>query len=92
MVEPVKLKTAYTQEQQDVLKVLEHMTNLAMEGKVSSIAIAYVRADRQTVSHSWSSSSTAPAMTGAIAGLLLQYQLNSMALARANPDNEGEPA
>lgn len=89
MVEPVKLKTAYTQEQQDVLKVLEHMTNLAQEGRVSSIAIAYVRADRTSCSHAWSSSSTTPAMTGAISGLLLQYQLNSMALARQNPDNDG---
>lgn len=88
MTEVVQLKTTYTQEQQDVIKVLENMLKLATEGKVSSVAIAYVRADRQSVSHSWSSSSTAPAMTGAIAGMLLQYQLNAMMLARANPDGE----
>ena len=86
MTEVVKLKTAYTQEQQDVIRVLETMLDMAKEAKISSVAVAYVRADRVSVSHSWSSSSTAPALIGAIAGMMLQLQISSMTLAQKNPD------
>jgi len=87
MVDPVKLKTAYTDEQRDVIKVLENMLKYARDGKVSSVAVAYVRADRTTSSHSWSSSSTVPALAGAISGMLMQLQIEAMILAKKNPDN-----
>ena len=91
MTEVVQLKTAYTQEQADVIAVLEHMLNIAKEGKISSVAIAYVRADRMSCSHAWSSSSTTPALAGAISAMLLQLQLHSMQQARHNPDADGAP-
>ncbi len=87
MTEVVQLKTAYTDEQRDVIAVLERMLGYAKEGKVSSVAIAYVRADRTTSSHSWSSSSTVPALVGAISAMALQLQLDAMINARSNPDN-----
>ena len=89
MTEVVQLKTAYTQEQTDVITVLERMLEIAKEGRVSSVAIAYVRADRMSCSHSWSSSSTTPALVGAISGLMLQLQLHSMQQAVTNPDQGG---
>lgn len=91
MPDPVQLKTAYTDEQRDVIQVLEHMLGFAKEGKVSSVAIAYVRADRVTSSHTWSSSSTVPALIGAISGMQLQLQLDAMINARQNPDNKPPP-
>jgi hypothetical protein len=86
MTEVVQLKTSYTTEQQDVITVLERMLDIAREGKVSSVAIAYVRSDRMSCSHSWSSSSTTPALVGAISGMMLQLQLHSMQRALVNPD------
>lgn len=86
MTEITQLKTTYTDEQRDVITVLERMLTYAKEGKVSSVAIAYVRADRVTCSHSWSSSSTVPALVGAISGMGLQLQLDAMINARKNPD------
>jgi len=84
-----QLQTATTQEQIDVIRVLQTMLDMAKEGKVSSVAVAYVRADRVSCSHTWSSSSTVPALVGACSGMMLQMQLHSMAQARANPDNKG---
>lgn len=89
MTEVVQLKTAYTQEQTDVITVLERMLEIAKEGRVSSVAIAYVRADRMSCSHSWSSSSTTPALAGAISNMLLHLQLHSMQMAKMNPDQGG---
>lgn len=88
MSEVVQLKTAYTDEQCDVINVLERMLAMAKEGRVSSVAVAYVRADRMSCSHSWSSSSTVPALVGAIYGMGMQLSLEAMMQARKNPDNQ----
>lgn len=81
------LQTKQQDEQGDAVRVLEYMLTLARDGKVSSVAVAYVRADRVTTSHTWSSSSAVSALIGGVDTMKLQMELEAIGLARPNPDN-----
>lgn len=76
---PVVHMTTTTQiNQQNAVKVLEHMLVLAKEGKVAAVAVAFVKADRVGTSQAWSSSDCVPALIGAVA--TMQFNMIGQAI------------
>ena len=63
------LQTPIKTNQEASIEVLTRLLAMAQEGKISAVAIAFVRADRISASWSWSSSDCAPALVGAITGM-----------------------
>lgn len=72
-----RLQTPLKTNQEASIEVLERMLQLAKDGKVAAVAVAFVRADRVSASWSWSSSDCSPAVVGAIAGMQVAMVVDS---------------
>lgn len=72
-----RLQTAQRTNQEASIEVLERMLQLAKDGKVAAVAVAFVRADRVSASWSWSSSDCAPAVVGAVTGMSVALSVDA---------------
>lgn len=81
-----QLFTKQSRVREDVVTVLETALRMAREGKVDSVAIAIVLADRVTTTHAFSSSTCVGALIGATDNLKLSMQIMGLNKAEPNPD------
>lgn len=72
-----RLQTAQKTNQEASVEILERMLQMAKDGKVAAVAIAFVRADRVSASWSWSSSDCAPAVVGAVTGMQVALSVDA---------------
>lgn len=77
----VGLKTPTQSDQEATVMVLEKLLAVAKEGRIASVAVAYVRADRMSTSQAWSSSTCVPALIGAVATMQAQLIQSAVTIA-----------
>ena len=82
----LSLHTRQIDEQAEVVRVLETVLEQARKGYISAVGIAIVRADRVSVTHVFSGTSSAAALIGATDTMKLQMQLQGMNNLQPNPD------
>lgn len=81
MADVIGLKTPTQSNQEAAVMVLEKLLQLAKDGRVAAVAVAYVRTDRMSTSQAWSSCDCVPALIGAATTMTMQLVQSAVTIA-----------